>query len=103
MTAKNGWQREFDEPIAAPVGRVLRNLRDAGDYITMLLKGRPLSRGMAGRDGSTYPGGRLGWPNDVRADRNHAGAESNRERVFNPERKDHHWNMRKLKRDGWRQ
>ena len=32
------WSREFEEPIPLPDDRVLRTLRDAGDYITKLPK-----------------------------------------------------------------
>jgi hypothetical protein len=32
------WERHFDEPIVLPSGRVLRTLRDAGDYISTLPK-----------------------------------------------------------------
>jgi hypothetical protein len=37
MGAK-GWSRPFDDEIALPVGRVLRTLRDAGEYVTALSK-----------------------------------------------------------------
>jgi hypothetical protein len=40
------------------------------------------------------------WPDDDGADRGLEGAlNRNVPRVFNPERKDHHWGKRKLKRD----
>jgi hypothetical protein len=36
--AKKGWSRSFDEPIPLPDGRVLRTLRDGGNYIAALPK-----------------------------------------------------------------
>jgi hypothetical protein len=36
--ADKGWQREFDDPIVLPDGRVLRTLRDAGEFVAGLPK-----------------------------------------------------------------
>jgi hypothetical protein len=35
---KNGWQRQFEDPIELSDGRTLTTLRDAADYITALPK-----------------------------------------------------------------
>jgi hypothetical protein len=36
--SNQGWGRDFEEPIELPKGRMLRTLRDAGNYITRLPK-----------------------------------------------------------------
>src|ERR1700751_3645110 len=36
--SRSGWSPAFDDPIALPDGRVLRTLRDAGNYIAKLPK-----------------------------------------------------------------
>ena len=53
------------------------------------------------RDGSLDPPGRdVGRPDDVRADCGVMRALNRHvERVFNPDRKEHHWGRRKLARD----
>jgi hypothetical protein len=38
LVPDRGWKRSFDEPIALPDGRELVTLKDAGNYITKLLK-----------------------------------------------------------------
>jgi hypothetical protein len=95
---KQGWSREFEDPISLPGGRKLVTLRDAAHYITSLPKKESdlpewqtaievlmlVSRG-----GSTMLA-RIGV---MKALNRHV------ERVFNPDRKDSHWGKRKLKRD----
>jgi len=97
--AGKGWQRRFDDPILLPDGRTLKTLRDAGTYIT----GLP-----AAEQKKTH------WQTATRellisAERNGIilmaqwallqAIHHGKERVFNPERKDHHWGKRRLKRD----
>ncbi|MEH2546019.1 hypothetical protein V1283_002664 [Bradyrhizobium sp. AZCC 2262] len=95
---KAGWQRKFEDPIPLPGGRKLITLRDAADYITGLpKKGSDLPEWqtaiealmLCSRSGPTMMA-RIGV---MKALNRHV------ERVFNPERNDHHWGKRKLKRD----
>ena len=94
-----GWKRPFDDPIPLPDGRRLVTLEDAGAYITELPKAdQQLDEWQTAieallvvvkQNGPTMFA-RIGM---MKALNRHA------ERVFNPERKDHHWGKRKLKRD----
>jgi hypothetical protein len=93
------WSDEFDEPIALPKGKKLITLRDAALYITKLPKAEQDAKEwqaamealilVAEHDGPTMFA-RIGV---VKALNRHV------ERVFNPNRKDHHWGKRKLARD----
>jgi hypothetical protein len=98
MMADRGWKRPFDDPIPLPRGRQLVTLRDAGTYITKLPKAEHDAEEwqaamealmLVARGGPTMLA-RIGV---MRALNRHV------ERVFNPNRKDHHWGRRKLKRD----
>jgi hypothetical protein len=81
-----------------PRGRQLITLQDAGTYITKLPKAEHEASDwqaamealilVAESDGPTFA--RIGV---MRALNRHI------ERVFNPDRKDHHWGLRKLARD----
>jgi hypothetical protein len=98
MKADRGWKRPFDDPIPLPRGRQLVTLRDAGTYITKLPKAEHDAEEwqaamealmLVARGGPTMLA-RIGV---MRALNRHV------ERVFNLNRKDHHWGRRKLKRD----
>jgi hypothetical protein len=99
MASSGGWKRPFDDPIPLAKGKELVTLRDAALYITKLPKAEhdaePWQAAMealllvAEHDGPTMFA-RIGV---MRALNRHV------ERVFNPDRKDHHWGKRKLKRD----
>jgi hypothetical protein len=94
-----GWQRTFDDPIPLPGGRTLATLEDAGNYVTGLPKaehGAPKWQAamrtlmlVATRRGPTMLA-RIGV---MRALHRHDIRE------FNPDRNEHHWRNRKLKRD----
>jgi hypothetical protein len=93
------WDQQFFDPIALPNGRKLITLRDAALYITRLPKAEhdtPEWQAamqalllVAERDGPTMLA-RIGV---MRALNRHV------ERLFDPNRKDHHWGRRKLARD----
>ena len=97
--ADNGWSRQFDEPISAPGGRELRTLRDAGTYITKLPKAEHTAAEWQAAMEALILVADLGGPTMfarigvMRALNRHV------ERVLNPDRKDHHWGKRKLKRE----
>jgi len=89
----------FDDPIPLPRGRFLVTLEDAGTYITKLPKAEhEASEWQAAMEalilvatsGGPTMFARIGV---MRALNRHV------ERVFNPDRKDHHWGRRKLARD----
>jgi hypothetical protein len=94
-----GWNRPFEDPIPLPRGRQLVTLQDAGGYITKLPKAEHEAQEWqaamealilaAESDGPTMFA-RIGI---MRALNRHV------ERVFNPDRKEHHWGRRKLARD----
>src|SRR3981189_2551315 len=97
MAAK-GWSTPFDDPIPLPRGRQLVTLQDAGTYITKLPKAEHDAEEwqaamealmLVARGGPTMLA-RIGV---MRALNRHV------ERVFNLNRKDHHWGRRKLKSD----
>jgi hypothetical protein len=94
------WSRRFEEPILLPDGRKLRTLRDA---ITWLAKEVPerehklekvqaaahlVTR--AAEHGAPLIFAQIGMMQAIHRDR---------QREFNPDRKDHHWGKRKPKRD----
>ena len=100
MKPDKGWQRRFDDPIPLPKRRQLVTLKDAARYIQKLPKAEQqieewqtavevLILVAEGNGGPTMMA-RIGI---MRALNRHV------ERVFNPDRKDHHWGKRKLKRD----
>jgi len=93
------WDQQFFDPIMVPGGKPLVTLRDAAQYITGLPKAKHNAAEwqaamealllVAEHDGPTMFA-RIGM---MRALNRHV------ERVFNPDRKDHHWGKRKLARD----
>ncbi len=97
--ANRGWKRRFDDSIPLPRGRHLFTLEDAGNYITKLPKAEHQAQEwqaamealiLVATSGGPTMFARIGV---MRALNRHV------ERVFNPDRKDHHWGRRKLKRD----
>jgi hypothetical protein len=94
------WKRPFEDPIALPRGRQLVTLQDAGDYITKLPKAEhsapewQTAIEMLMR--AAEAGG--GWMMFARMAVMKA-LNRHVERVFNPDRKDHHWGRRMLARD----
>ena len=99
MASKGGWSRRFDDPIPLPRGRQLVTLKDAADYVMKLPKAEQKHERWqtaircligAAEDRDFMMHAQIGM---LRA------LNRNVERVFNPDRKDHHWGKRKLKRD----
>ena len=95
------WSNKFDEPIPLPDGTTLRTLRDAVQYLgksvpkaehdhpTALTASTILSQAAEGGPA---------WMMFARIATMKA-IHRHEVRVFNPDRKDHHWGKRKLKRD----
>jgi hypothetical protein len=99
VISDKGWKRKFEDPIPLPRGRQLVTLQDAGNYITKLPKAEhEATEWQAAMEALILvatPGGptmfaRIGV---MKALNRHV------ERVFNPDRKNHHWGRRKLARD----
>ena len=97
--ANRGWKRKFDDPIPLPRGRQLVTLEDAGNYITRLPKAEHEAAEwqaamealiLVATSGGPTMFARIGVMRAL--NRGHV-------REFNPDRKDHHWGRRKLKRD----
>ena len=92
------WSTRFYDPITLPDGRTLDTLRDAATYITKLPKAEhdaPEWQAMealilVAENGGPTMFARIGV---MRA------LDRKVERVFNPDRKEHHWGRRKLARD----
>jgi len=74
-------------------------LRDAANHIRELPKAEDSAPEWQAAMEALILVAETGGPYDVGQDRRHAGVEPSRRRVFNPDRKDHHWGKRKLKRD----
>jgi hypothetical protein len=99
VTSNRSWKRAFDEPIPLPRGGRLVTLRDAANYILELQESEHTAPewqaamkalGLVVTLGGPTMFARIGV---MRALNRHV------ERVFNPDRKDHHWGRRKLARD----
>jgi hypothetical protein len=67
------WSTRFDEPIKLPDGRKLITLKDAGNYITKLPKAEHDAAEWQAAMEALLLVATLGGPDDVRADRYHAG------------------------------
>jgi hypothetical protein len=99
VKADRGWSRKFEEPIPLPKAKPLIMLRDAANYITKLPKAEheaeewqaamPALLLVAEQNGPTIFA-RIGV---MRALNRHV------ERVFKTDRKETHWEKRKLARD----
>jgi hypothetical protein len=89
--ADRGWKRHFDDPIPLPRGRQLFTLEDAGRYITRLPKVEHEAAEWLAAMEALILVATLGGPTMfarigiMRALNRHV------ERVFNPDRKEHHW------------
>jgi hypothetical protein len=97
---KAGWSRAFEDPIVLPDGHALRSLRDAGDYITKLPKAVHSAPEWQAAMEALILVADLGGPTMFARIGIMRALNQHVERVFNPDRKDHHWGKRKLKRDG---
>jgi hypothetical protein len=99
--ASEGWSKRFYDPIVLDDGTTLRTLQEAVAYLAKTMpkaeQNHPKVRAAAHM--LTYAAEReTGWMFFARAATLRA-IYRNEERVFNPDRKDHHWGKRKLKRD----
>jgi hypothetical protein len=92
------WSRRFEEPIKLPDGRTLKTLAEAINWLAKTMSEHKMDRVQtaahcvtrAAEHGGPMIFARMGMLQAI---------HRRRQRVFNPERKDHHWVKRKLKRD----
>jgi hypothetical protein len=96
---ERGWSRKFDEPIPLPRGRQLVTLEDAGKYITKLPKAEHEAPEWQTAMEVLMLVARLNGPTMMARIGVMKALNRHVVRVFNPDRKDHHWGKRKLKRD----
>jgi hypothetical protein len=94
-----GWKRKFEDPIPLPRGRQLVTLQDAGRYITKLPKAEHEAAEWQAAMEALILVATLGGPTMFARIGIMRALNRNVERVFDPSRKDHHWEQRKLARD----
>jgi hypothetical protein len=93
------WSAPFDEPIELPKGRKLVTLKDAAAYIMKLPKAEHSTPEWQAAMEALILVADLGGPTMFARIGIMRALNRQRERMFNPGRKDHHWGKRKLKRD----
>jgi hypothetical protein len=98
--SERGWQRRFDDPIPLPDGTQLKTLRDAILYLVKAIPTaeRDMPEVLTAAEMLTNAAEReSAWMFFAHAATLQA-IHRNEVRVFNPDRKNHHWGKRKLKR-----
>jgi hypothetical protein len=93
------WSARFDDPIPLPRGRQLATLQDAGTYITKLTKAEHEAKEWQAAMEALILVATLGGPTMMARIGVMRALNRHHVREFNPDRKDHHWGRRKLKRD----
>ena len=93
------WSRRFDDPIVLPNSRKFITLKDAADYIIALPKAEHDAPQWQAAMKALILIAENGGPTMLAHIGVMRGLNRHVERVFNPDRKDHHWGKRKLKRD----
>jgi hypothetical protein len=98
--ADRGWRRKFDDPIPLPRGRQLVTLEDAARYIQKLPKAEQhLEEWQTAVEALILVAESNRGPTMLARIGVMRALNRNVERVFNPDRKEHLWGKRKLKRD----
>ena len=93
------WSTRFDDPIDLPNGRKLVTLKDAATYIMKLSKAEHTAPDWQAAMEALILVADLGRPTMFARIGVMRALNRHTERVFNPDRKDHHWGKRKLRRD----
>ena len=98
--ASKGWSTRFDDPIVLDDGTTLATLREAIQYLarTVAKAERDHEKVLIAADHLTRSA-EQGYPLFFARAATLQAIHRNRERVFNPDRNEHHWGKRKLKRD----
>jgi hypothetical protein len=94
------WSKRFEEPIVLDDGTTLRTLRDAIQHLadTVPKAEQKHEKVTIAADHLTRSA-EQNYPMYFARAATLQAIYRNRERVFNPDRKDHHWGKRTLKRD----
>lgn len=95
------WSRKFEDPIETPDGKRLNTLREAVAYLakTVPKSERNMPAVTTAAEMLTNAAEReIAWVFLARMATLQA-IHRNAARVFNPDRKDHHWGKRKLRRE----
>ena len=93
------WSAPFDDPIPLPDRRQLLTLKEAASYIMDLPKAEHEAPEWQAAMEALILVAETGGPTMMARIGVMRALNRHVERVFNPERKDHHWGKRKLKRD----
>jgi hypothetical protein len=99
MSSPRDWKCRFDDPIPLPRGRRLGTLEDAGTYITKLPKAEHEAAEWQAAMESLILVATSGGPTMFARIGIMRALNRHIERVFNSDRKEHHWGRRKLARD----
>jgi hypothetical protein len=95
-----GWSARFDEPIVLDDGTTLTTLREAIQYLARTVpKAEHNHEKVLSASDHLTRSAEQGYPVFFARAATLQAIHRNRERVFNPDRKDHRWGKRKLKRD----
>ena len=93
------WSTPFEDPIPLPDGRRLLTLRDAASYITKLPKAEHSAPEWQAAMEALILVAETGGPTMLARIGVMRALNRHVERIFDPDRKSHHWGKRKLKRD----
>jgi hypothetical protein len=98
--ASDGWSMRFGEPIVLEDGTTLRTLQQAVAYLAKIVPKAEQSheKVLVAADHPTRSA-EQNYPVFFARAATLRAIYRNREREFNPDRNDHHWGKRKLKRD----
>jgi len=96
---KKGWSRSFEDPIVLPDGRELITLKIAADYIMKLPRAEQNLAEWQTAVATLILVAERGGPTMLARIGVMRALNRDVERVFNPDRKPHHWGKRKLARD----
>jgi hypothetical protein len=100
VISSRGWKRKFEDPIPLARGRQLVTLRDAARYIQKLPKvEQQIAEWQTAIEVLILVAESSGGPTMMARIGVMRALNRKVERVFNPDRKDHHWVRRKLARD----
>src|SRR5262245_37076429 len=98
--ANKGWLTRFDNPIVLDDGTKLATLREAVQYLAGTVPKAEQNDEKVLTAADHLPrSADQGYPLFFARAATLQAIHRNKGRVFNPDRKDHHWGKRKLKRD----
>jgi hypothetical protein len=98
--APQGWSKRFDEPIVLDDGTTLATLREAVEYLAKTVpKAEHHHPSVLTASDHLTRSAEQNYPMFFARAATLQAIHRHRERVFNPDRKDHPWGKRKLKRD----